>query len=137
METDGLVKCMGGEKTDRSAHVEVGGGGLRKRRKGARGERVRRALSDMFTGMETYSAPMRLAASIQTICSMQCGISKITRSPHATPHARNTYAAKTLCWSNCRREMDGHAAASAPGRAMCSMNTSSGTETNAFSRPAG
>ena len=95
------------------------------------------ALSDMFTGMETYSAPMRLAASIQTICSMQCGISKITRSPHATPHARNTYAAKTLCWSNCRREMDGHAAASAPGRAMCSMNTSSGTETNAFSRPAG
>jgi hypothetical protein len=92
-------------------------------------------LSEMVTDMETYNAPMRLAASIQTICSMQCGISKISRSPRATPHARNTYAATTLWWSSCRREMDGHAAASAPGRATCSLNASSGTVTKAFSQP--
>ena len=114
-----------------------GGRNVRRGRRGARGERVLLALSEMFTDMETYNAPMRLAASIQTICSMQCGINKISRSPRATPHARNTYAATTLWWSNCRREMDGQAAASAPGRAMCSLNTSSGTVTNAFSQPAG
>ena len=69
--------------------------------KGARGERVLLALSDMFTGMETYSAPMRLAASIQTICSMQCGISKITRSPHATrtPPRRFVGATAAVRWT--------------------------------------
>ena len=113
-----------------------GGRNVRRGRRGARGERVLLALSEMFTDMETYNAPMRLAASIQTICSMQCGMSKISRSPRSTPHARNTYAATTLWWSSCRREMDGHAAASAPGRAMCSLNASSGTVTKAFSQPA-
>ena len=108
-----------------------------RRRNGARGERVLLALSEMFTDMETYNAPMRLAASIQTICSMQCGISKISRSPRATPHARKTYAAMTLWWSSRRREMKGHAAASAPGRVTCSLNASSETVTKAFSQPAG
>ncbi len=109
---------------------------VRRRRRGARRDRVLLALSEMFTDMETYNAPMRLAASIQTICSMQCGMSKISRSPRSTPHARNTYAATTLWWSSCRREIDGHAAASAPGCATCSLNASSGTVTKAFSQPA-
>ena len=53
-------------------------------------------LSEMVTDMETYNAPMRLAASIQTICSMQCGRRKTTRSPGPTPACWKTIAASAL-----------------------------------------